>query len=128
MGRITASITITNMFDPQKSIRCDALVDTGASHLTLPTVWRERLGELEEFGVIDFETATGKTVKGIVCAPIRVQIEGFRSIATEVLFVEMESEEGRHEPLIGYIVLEQSQAAVDMLGHRLVYVKRLDLK
>ena len=32
------------------------------------------------------------------------------------------------EPLLGYIVLEQSQAAVDMLGHRLVKVKYLDLK
>lgn len=29
---------------------------------------------------------------------------------------------------IGYIVLEQSQAAVDMLGHRLVPIKHIDLK
>jgi len=29
---------------------------------------------------------------------------------------------------VGGIVLEQSQAAVDILGHRLVHVKRLDLK
>ena len=28
----------------------------------------------------------------------------------------------------GYIILEQSQAAVDMLGHRLVHVKKSDLK
>ena len=37
-------------------------------------------------------------------------------------------EEGIYEPLIGYIVLEQFQAAVDMLGYRLVQVKRMDLK
>jgi hypothetical protein len=30
--------------------------------------------------------------------------------------------------LVGYIVLEQSQAAVDMLGHRLVHAKKTDLK
>ncbi len=35
---------------------------------------------------------------------------------------------GGYEPLLGYIVLEQSQAAVDMLGHRLILAKRLDLK
>ncbi len=29
---------------------------------------------------------------------------------------------------IGYIILEQSQAAVDMVGHRLMHVKRVDLK
>jgi hypothetical protein len=29
---------------------------------------------------------------------------------------------------LGYIVLEQCQAAVDMLGHRLVHVKKTDLK
>jgi hypothetical protein len=67
-------------------------------------------------------------VKVVVCAPVQVQIEGFRSIVTEVLFVEMEPEDGRYEPLVGYIVLEQCQAAVDMFGHRLVHVKRLDLK
>ena len=40
----------------------------------------------------------------------------------------MEPSDGIYEPLVGYIVLEQSQAAVDMLGHRLVHVKKVDLK
>jgi hypothetical protein len=40
----------------------------------------------------------------------------------------MHPEDGVYEPLVGYIVLELSQAAVDMLGHRLVHVKRFDLK
>lgn len=40
----------------------------------------------------------------------------------------MKPENGAYEPLIGYVILEQSQAAVDMLGHRLVAVKRMDLK
>lgn len=43
-------------------------------------------------------------------------------------FVEMNPADGEYEPLIGYIVLEQSQAAVDMLGHRLVPIKHTDLK
>jgi hypothetical protein len=37
-------------------------------------------------------------------------------------------EGGEYEPLVGYIALEQAGAAVDMLGHRLVHVKRVDLK
>ena len=46
----------------------------------------------------------------------------------EILFVDMEPANGDYEPLIGYIILEQAQAAVDMLGHRLVPVKGMDLK
>lgn len=41
----------------------------------------------------------------------------------------MGSEENdEYEPLLGYIILEQAQAAVDMLGHRLVPVKYIDMK
>lgn len=40
----------------------------------------------------------------------------------------MKPEDGVCEPLIGYIILEQAQASVDMIGHRLVHVKRTDLK
>ena len=37
-------------------------------------------------------------------------------------------DEGEYEPLLGYVILEQAQAAVDMLGHRLVPVKYIDMK
>jgi hypothetical protein len=40
----------------------------------------------------------------------------------------MEPANGDCEPLIGFIILGQAQAAVDMLGHRLVPVKSMDLK
>ncbi len=128
MGRIVAAVVIDNILVPDKKIRCDALVDTGASHMVLPTAWKERLGDLEEISTEEFETATQNTVRGSVCGPVRLQVEGFRPIFTEVVFVEMSPGDGEYEPLIGYIVLEQSQAAVDMLGHRLVHGKRLDLK
>ena len=67
-------------------------------------------------------------MEGTICGPVRIQIEGFRPIYNEVLFVDMEPANGQYEPLIGYVILEQCQAAVDMLGHRLVPVKRMDLK
>ena len=96
--------------------------------MVLPSKWRERLGKLEEVRELEFETATRDTAKGTVCAPVRLQIEGFPLIVTEVVFVDMTPQNGEYEPRIGYIVLEQSQAAIDMLGHRLIYVKRMDLK
>ena len=128
MGRIVASVRIENLAEPAARIRCDALVDTGASYMVLPNAWRERLGELEEIARIPPETATQQTVEGTICGPVRLQIEGFRSIYNEVLFIDMEPENGEYEPLIGYIILEQCQAAVDILGHRLIPVKRMDLK
>ena len=128
MGRIIASVTISNPISAEKKILCDAFVDTGASHMVLPTAWKARLGELEEVDQIEMETATQETIKGIVAGPVRIQIEGFRSVFSEVVFVDMHPDDGEYEPLIGYIPLEQSQAAVDMLGHRLIHVKRLDLK
>ncbi len=128
MGRIVTSVTIANAIDSSASLRCDGLVDTGTSHLTLPSAWKERLGPLEQIRTVERMTATQEVVEGAICGPVRIEIEGFPPIFGEVLFVEMEPQDGQYEPLIGYIILEQSQAAVDMLGHRLVHVKWLDLK
>ena len=128
VGRIVASVTIENAADLSKTLRCDALVDTGASHMVLPARWKDKLGPLESTRTIRFETATQEILTGEVCGPVRIQIEGFPAVYSEVSFVDMNPEDGEYEPLIGYIVLEQSQAGVDMLGHRLVPVKHMDLK
>ena len=128
MGRIVSSVTITNIAEPSKNLRCDALVDIGASFMVLPNAWKDRLGDLETIETISLETATQQTVEGEIRGPVRIQIEDFRPIFNEVLFIEMNPEDGIYEPLIGYIVLEQSQAGADMLGHRLVPIKHMDLK
>jgi predicted aspartyl protease len=128
VGRIVASVTIENAADPSKALRCDALVDTGASLMVLPSAWKDRLGTLEAITNVEVETATQETVTAEVCGPVRIRIEGFRPIFNEVAFVDMKPANGEFEPLIGYIVLEQSLAAVDMLGHRLVAIKHMDLK
>ncbi|MGC1402780.1 MAG: aspartyl protease family protein [Thermodesulfobacteriota bacterium] len=128
MGRIVASIKIENPMDPEARIRIDSLVDTGSSFMVLPKAWRERLGKLDDVGKVQLETATQETVERDVCGPVRIQIEGFHPIYNEVLFLDMKPENGEYEPLVGYVILDQSQAAVDMLGHRLIPVKRRDLK
>ena len=96
--------------------------------MVLPSAWKDRLGELEFLTEIEVETATQERVAAEVCGPVRIQIEGFRAILNEVAFVEMKPERGEYEPLIGYIVLEQSLAGVDMISHRLVHLKHFDLK
>ncbi len=128
MGRIITSVTVESLFGSKKSFRCEALVDTGASHLKLPTAWKDRLGEIETLRTVDLEIATQEIVQGEICGPVKIQVEGFAPVFGEVLFVDMEPVNGMYEPLVGYLVLEACQAAVDMLGHRLVKVARMDLK
>ena len=128
MGRIVVSASIENGIDPSFRIRSDALVDTGATYLTLPVAWRERLGRLTHLDTVSVEMATQAVVRGDICGPVLLRMGDFRPVLTEALFVEMESAEGRYEPLIGYIPLEQAQAVVDMAGHRLTKFERVDLK
>ena len=96
--------------------------------MVLPSAWKDRLGKLGAVTKIEVETATQETVTAEVCGPVRIQIEGFRPIFNEVAFVDMKPDRGEYEPLIGYIVLEQSLAGVDMISHRLVHLKQFDLK
>lgn len=128
MGRIVATVDVRNFIEPSKTAKIDALVDTGASYLTLPTAWKDRFGTFDSENEVALQMATQETVAGTVCGPVSINIEGFRSIFSEILFVDMIPSEGEYEPLLGYIALEQCGAAVDMLGHRLVPVKYMDAK
>ena len=128
MGRIVTSVRIDNALEPDNGLRCDAIVDTGASMLVLPKAWKDRFGTFMAERRVEMETATQSRVLGEVCGPVRTEVEGFDAIFNEVLFLEMQPTDGLYEPLVGDIVLEQCQAAVDMVGHRLLHAKAMDLK
>ncbi|MEW6619901.1 MAG: hypothetical protein AB1422_11300 [bacterium] len=129
MGRIVAQVEISNPQDEGKNLTCSIFVDTGAAGLILPMAWKERLGKFASSEVVDLVLANNEVVKGEACGPAGIQIEGFRKVFNEVTFMEMEkAENGEYEPLLGYIILEQTQVAVDMLGHRLVPVKYIDCR
>ena len=128
MGRIVAAIDIENISESGSAIKIDALVDTGASYITLPSAWKERFGKFDSEETLELQTATQEVVEGTVCGPVKIKIEGFRTIYNEILFIDMEPGNGEYEPLLGYIALEQCGAAVDMIGHRLLPVKYMDVK
>ncbi|MBI3272914.1 MAG: aspartyl protease family protein [Planctomycetes bacterium] len=127
MGRIFAPVRVANALDRTRELTCDALVDTGAAPLVLPSAWKDRLG-LAPVRTLQVETADGRVLDAQAFGPVWIQLEGFDPIFNEVVFIDMASREGSCEPLLGYIVLEQSRAAVDPVGHRLVPVKYVDLK
>ena len=129
MGRIVVQTRITNLFDEDKSIRCGMLVDTGAGALNLPSAWKERLGEFKRSETVELQLANREVLRGEAGWPVEVRIEGFRPISNEVIFVDMGTgDDDEYEPLLGYVILDQAQAAVDMLGHRLVPVRYIDMK
>jgi len=129
VGQIVTQVRLTNFTDPSKTLAVSALVDTGSAYIILPNAWRENLGEVEQLGEVEVKMTDQSVRKGSVCGPVRVRIGEFRPIAAEVLFIDTApDDDGEYEPLVGYIALEQTGAAVDMLGHRLVHVKRVDLK
>jgi hypothetical protein len=128
MSKIVTQVEITNLKDPTRTIKLDALVDTGTSMLVLPLAWKERLGELDEISKVEMETVEQKIVEAYIYGPVKITIAGFRPVYGEVAFVEMEPIDGKYEVLLGYLPLEAAQAVVDMVKHRLVKVKAFDLK
>ena len=124
MGTIITPVTISNTEKPEKQISFDGLVDTGSTFLTLPGIWKEKLGELEKVDEVNLELASGEIRTGEIYGPVKIKIGNFRPIYSEVLFIEMEADEaGNYEPLVGYLPLEAIPVGVDMLNHRLFKVK-----
>ena len=72
--------------------------------------------------------ANQEVVRGEACWPVAIKIDGFRTIANEVVFLDCLHDEDDFEPLLGYVILGQAQAAVDMLGHCLVAVRYIEMK
>lgn len=77
---------IENPADREEKIRCDALVDTGASHMILASAWRDRLGDFEVVRRVKLEPGTQASVDGAVCGPVHIQIEGSDPVFSKVIF------------------------------------------
>lgn len=126
MGKIVVDVTVSNLSESQNVVAFDALVDTGATFLTLPSAWKSRLGEIEVLESVELELASGDVVEGEICGPVKIKIGDFRQIAGEVLFIDMATgSDGEYEPLIGYLPLEAIPVGIDMLNHRLFKVKAI---
>jgi len=128
MGRIVSPISIINPVHNECKVTLNALVDTGASALFLPDSYQSRLGEIEELEPTYCTFADGSRKLSKRFGPVKIQLDGFQSIYNEVIFLPPDEQGNDIEALIGYIVLEQSRAGVDMVGHRLFKVDSYDLK
>jgi predicted aspartyl protease len=128
MGRVIVQVAVSNLFDPARTISFDGVVDTGAFGLVLPAAWKERLGPFQNASTVEVETADQRIVTAEVCGGATIQVDGFRKITGEVVFMEMEPTAHGYEPLVGYTLLELAGVVVDMVTHRLVARKYFDAK
>jgi hypothetical protein len=128
LERIIVSVKIENVRDASKSVICEAVVDTNASLMVLPASWKARLGELESTRIVKSRMPGEKKTELEVSGPVRIQIDGFRPIFSEVSFVEAKADYEEQTPQIGHLVLAQSQARIDVPRNRLIPTKHMDLK
>jgi predicted aspartyl protease len=125
MGRVTTQARIENLEDlwdarrgqkPDADVRrislADALVDTGATYLSLPTRYIRQLG-LVKRGEKPVNTSAGRRKANIYDA-VRLTIQG-RDCTVDVAEVP-----DTVPPLIGQIPLEALDFVVDPVGQRLI--------
>ena len=78
---------------------------------------------------MDLEGADRRVVTAEIGGPVRVPLEGFRRIATEVVFVEMPPlSDGTYRPVVGATVLALANVEVDLQRHRLITKRYYKLK
>lgn len=123
MGEVRVKVKITNVVDeelahqnllPRDQVRsfiANALVDTGAVRLLLPSFVAEKLG-LRRVGKQVAEFADGRLDEVDVTVPVYIEIEGRRT-ADEALVLG-------DEVLIGQTVLEKTDLHVDCTKQRLI--------
>lgn len=97
--------------DQVRQYESDALVDTGAVSLIVPSFVVQQLG-LELVGKKNAELANGEIVTVDVTEPIEVAIDG-RTVTLEALMTG-------NEVLIGQMVLEATDMHVDSTNQRLI--------
>jgi hypothetical protein len=129
MGEIFVELTVANRLEPERSVSCRAMVDTGAFGLILPSAWKAQLGDLPDLTLVDLEMADQRVATAEIRGPVSVQLAGFRRVNSEVIFVDMEARaDGSYEPLVGDTVLELANVVIDMRRHCLVAKKYYKLK
>ena len=129
MGEIYVNLTVENRRESGGAVSCRAMVDTGAFGLILPSAWKAQLGDLPELTLVDLEMADQRVVTAEIRGPVIVQLEGFRRVSSEAIFVDMAPRaDGSYEPLVGYTVLELANVVIDMRRHCLVAKKYYKLK
>lgn len=106
MGKVIEKIKITNLFDSTKSMEVEAIVDTGATMLTLPEDMVNELG-LNKVEEVKVKYANNHIETKGIYGVVRLELKG-RMGDFDVLAENVGS-----QPLIGQIELERLDLIID---------------
>lgn len=112
MGITNISAVVNNIENPNKKVRINFMVDTGAAYTVLPYEFVKKLG-LKKTKVQEFSLADGTIVKRNL-GHAMIEIDDERSPSTVVLGEKNDS------ALIGVITLEGMGLMVDPFNRRLI--------
>lgn len=113
MGRVVEKIKLINVFEPERTIDIEAVIDTGATMLVLPQNVIDELN-LRKMREVRVRYANNKTEIKSIYGVVTVEICG-RAGEFNVL-AEPESA----QPLVGQIILEQLDLIVDPSARRVI--------
>jgi len=106
MGKVVEKVKLTSLFEPEKSVEVDAVIDTGATMLVLPQDVVEELG-LRKIGERRVRYANNQIQIKPVYRGVILELKG-----RDGIFDVLGEVEGS-EPLVGQIVLEALDLIVD---------------
>ena len=106
MGKVIERVKITNLLDPTKSVKVEAVIDTGATMIVLPQNIVRKLG-LRRIRKVKVKYANNSTESKSIYGVVTLEIKG-RTGNFDIL-AEVEGS----QPLIGQVALEVLDLVVD---------------
>ena len=113
MGKVVEKVKLTSLFEPEKSVEVDAIIDTGATMVVLPMNIVEELG-LRKMREVKVRYANNKVETKPIYGVVNIELKG-RSANLDVLVEEKDS-----QPLIGQVLLELLDLIVEPKTRKLI--------
>ena len=113
MGKIIEKVKLTSLFNPNKSVEVEAVVDTGATMVVLPKDIVEAL-ELRKVREVKVRYANNKVETKPIYGVVTIELKG-RSANLDVLVEEKGS-----QPLIGQVLLELLDLVIEPKTRKLI--------
>lgn len=113
MGKIIERVKLTSLFNPNKSVEVEAVVDTGATMVVLPEDIVEAL-ELRKVREVKVRYANNKVETKPIYGVVTIELKG-RSANLDVLVEEKGS-----QPLIGQVLLELLDLVIEPKTRKLI--------
>ncbi|MDF2958173.1 MAG: putative aspartyl protease [Candidatus Alkanophagales archaeon MCA70_species_1] len=113
MGKVVEKVKLTSLFEPEKSLEVEAVIDTGATMVVLPRDIVEKLG-LRKMREVKVRYANNKVETRPIYGVVNIELKG-RSANLDVLVEERGS-----QPLIGRVLLELLDLIVEPKTRKLI--------